>query len=130
MANNHAAAPKRRTGRIVFISLAVLLVVVGGAAALYTLNLARNFDGGRTVFENVFPEESERPEAPEPDSEAEQAQTILLLGSDTRGEISDDIDEIKGTRSDSIMVMHNSAERDGVYVMSILRANSVPHEGH
>src|SRR5699024_2650042 len=130
MANNHAAAPKRRTGRIVFISLAVVLVVVAGAAALYTLILARNVDGGRTVVENVFAEESERPEAPEPDSEAEKAQTILLVGSDSRGEISDDLDEISGTRSDAIMVMHIPAERDGVYVMSLMRDTWVPTGWH
>lgn len=130
MANEHAAVPKRRTGRIIFISLAALLVVIAGAAALYTLNLARSFDGGRTIVENVFPHEDERPAVPEPDSEAEKAKTILLLGSDTRGEISEDIDEITGARSDAIMVMHIPAERDGVYVMSLTRDNWVPIEGH
>lgn len=130
MANYHAAAPKRKTGKIVFIALAALLVVGASTAAIYTLKLARDFDGGRTVVENVFPEESERPVAPEPESDAAKAQNILLLGSDTRGEISKDIDEITGTRSDAIMVMHIPAERDDVQVMSIMRDNWVPIEGH
>lgn len=125
----HAAPRRGKKKKVIFISLAVVFIVVATLAALYTLSLGRSFDDGRTVAD-VFPDEAQRPAAPEPDSEADKAQNILLLGSDTRGEISDEIDEVTGTRADAIMVVHVPAERDEIDVMSIMRDNWVPIEGH
>lgn len=126
----HAAPRKRKKGKIFFILLAIVLVLAAATAAIYTLSLGRSFDQGRTVVQDVFPDEDRRPEAPEADSDADKAQNILLLGSDTRGEISDEIDEVTGTRADAIMVVHIPAERDQVDVMSIMRDNWVPIDGH
>lgn len=126
----HGTPRRRRRGRLIFFTLAIILVVGAGTAALYTLNLARDFDTGRTVVEDVFPEESLRPPAPEPESDSAKAQNILLLGSDARYGISEDVDKITGTRADAIMVMHIPAERDDIQVMSIMRDNWVPIEGH
>ncbi|HLS01072.1 MAG TPA: LCP family protein, partial [Beutenbergiaceae bacterium] len=126
----HAAPRKRKKGKIFFILLAIVLVLAAATAAIYTLSLGRSFDQGRTVVEDVFPDEGSRPEAPEAGSDADKAQNILLLGSDTRGEISDEIDKVTGTRADAIMVVHIPAERDQVDVMSIMRDNWVPIDGH
>lgn len=130
MSRRHAQRRNRRTGPTIFVSLAVVLVLLGGAAALYTLNIARTFDNERTVVEDAFPDESSRPPAPEPDSDEDRAETLLLLGSDARHEIGGDIDEITGSRADAIMVMRIAADRQNVQVMSIMRDNWVPIEGY
>lgn len=121
---------KKSTRKVLFSVSAALFALVATGASLYTLNLGRSFDKARTVVEHVFPEETERPPAPEPESEAHEAQNILLLGSDARYEISDDIDQITGSRADAIMVVHIPAERNEVDVMSIMRDNWVPIEGY
>lgn len=130
MTPRRAATRDKSKAKIIFVSLAGLLVVAAAAAAIYTLNLARSFDEGRTVVEKVFPEETDRPAAPEPESDAAKAQNILLLGSDARYEIGGDIDQITGSRADAIMVVHIPAERDEIDVMSIMRDNWVPISGH
>jgi|SRR5690625_1426889 len=123
-------AGTRRRVKVVILVLAGLLVIAAGAAAVYTLSLARSFDEGRTVVEEAFPDEEIRPAPPAPESKAHRAQNILLLGSDTRGAIGDDIDAITGARADAIMVVHLPAERDTVHVMSIMRDNWVPIHGY
>ena len=76
-------------------------------------------------------EETNRPAPAERPADAKHdAQNILLLGSDTRGDIGDDIDDIKGTRSDVIMVAHIPANRESVQVISFMRDNWVEIPGH
>lgn len=130
MSRRHSNAPKR-TGLKVFALIVAAILAIGVAVAgIFVFNLMREFDSGRTVVENAFPKEEDRPAPPEPESDAAKAQNILLLGSDARYEIGDDIDEITGTRADAIMVLHIPAERDDIHVMSIMRDNWVPITGH
>jgi len=113
----------------IILGVVAVLVILAGTAAFYTLNLARTFDNKRIVAEEVFPEDSLRPPAPEPESPAYGSQNILLLGADVRGKINSDIDDVGGGRADTIMVMHIPADRENVQVMSIMRDNWVPIPG-
>lgn len=118
--------PAQRRARRVLITLVsiagVLLLVLGGLLAM----LAGIFDSGtRTIPEaEVFPEESLRP-APT----ASGSLTILLLGSDTRGEITS-IDDIIGQRSDSILVAQVAGDGQSITVMSIMRDSWVEIPGY
>lgn len=73
-----------------------------------------------TTIPDVFPLESDRPERVE--GPPGEAMNILLIGSDTRGELgSSDIDAVQPSLADVIMVAHISADREDVHVMSIPR---------
>lgn len=129
----HPPHPRRR-GRTVVIALLVAVAVIGtmlfvGASAVvgaYTVNLSTTFDSSKKVPEKqVFPEEETRPV-----ETVNSSQNILLMGSDTRGAIAHSIDDVTGTRSDTMMVVHVSANRDSVQVMSIMRDSWVDIPGH
>lgn len=121
-----ARTPAQRRGRRVLIVLGSIvgLLVLTLVAALVTL--AGIFESGsRTIPEDqAFPKESLRPEA-----SPTGAQTILLLGSDTRGEVSS-IDEIVGQRSDSILVAQVAGDGQSITVMSIMRDSWVEIPGY
>ncbi|MGY6497478.1 MAG: LCP family protein [Microcella sp.] len=72
----------------------------------------------------VFPDEALRPAV-----SATGAQTILLLGSDTRGRI-DSIDSVVGQRSDSILVAQVAGDGESITVMSIMRDSWVTIPGY
>lgn len=73
-----------------------------------------------TTIPDVFPLEADRPERVE--GPAGEAMNILLIGSDTRGELgSSDIEAVQPSLADVIMVAHISADREDVHVMSIPR---------
>jgi LCP family protein required for cell wall assembly len=124
--------PRRRNRWLIALTaIAAVLLVAVGAGAVFAWNIARSFDEGtETIAENdVFPEESTRPDPLV--GEAGEAQNILLLGSDSRGELSDDIGALDGgQRADTIMVAHIPAARDSVQVVSIMRDNWVSIPGH
>lgn len=130
MARAHTRAEQKRKNRTrtIFIVIgSIALILVAGVLAVIVAGkkVVDTFDEGTTKVE-AFPEESERPPAAEDGS-----QTILLLGSDTRGQIDpDDIDADQDSRSDSIMVMRIPGDREGVYVMSIMRDAWVNIPGH
>lgn len=108
------------------LSIVALLIIGAGVGAAYLVSLARSFNDQVTTIDSaeIFPDESSRP-APS------AAQNILLLGSDTRGRISNSsLGNLNGQRSDTIMVVHIPADRESVQVMSIMRDNWVPIEGH
>ncbi len=120
--------PERKSHalRNFFIVIAALLVLAIAVVGIYVVNLSSTFDSAEKIaVEEVFPEETSRPAVVENES-----QNILLMGSDTRGEVSDDIDDIKGARSDTMMVVHISSDRDSVHVMSIMRDSWVDIPGH
>lgn len=122
-------APKRRR-RGLKITLGILGVILLGAVAtgvIWAVSVASQFDNGTEKIEQAFPDESLRPAAPT--GEAAAAQNILLLGSDTRG-TADDIDDLEGQRSDTMMVVHVPADRQNVTVMSIMRDSWVDIPGH
>jgi LCP family protein required for cell wall assembly len=107
-------------------AIATLLVIVLGTVGWFALSLNSSFNKAEKLSnENVFPDDADRPAASETG-----ALNILLLGSDTRGELDDEIDDIRGQRSDTIMVAHISSDRESVQVMSIMRDNWVEIPGH
>ncbi|MFU8945408.1 LCP family protein [Mycetocola zhadangensis] len=117
--------PRKRHGvRNFLILISALLVLAVGAVGIYAVNLSTTFNSTKKI-EQSFPEEATRPAAA-----LNASQNILLMGSDTRDTLSEDIDDVKGTRSDTIMVVHVSAKRDTIDVMSIMRDSWVDIPGH
>ena len=106
----------------------MMLLVVASVAAFYAVSLSRSFDGQTQTIEHAFPDASVRP--PAPTGPAMIAQNILLLGSDSRAAVGEDIDAIRAQRSDTIVIVHIPANRDHVYVMSILRDSWVDIPGY
>lgn len=103
--------------------LAAALVATG-----YLFHLGHVFDSSTKKIEVAFPEESTRPEAPEPAAgtaapTAMSTKTFLLMGSDTRGAI--EADALNGAatnqRSDTLMLLHIPADRSSNYTISIMR---------
>lgn len=127
VANHSLPVKKRRWTRIILIIMA-LVAAVGLAATIalvvFGLRLGSTFDSGTEQISNVFPDDGSRPIASDDGS-----QTILLLGSDTRGEIDTESLENTGSRSDTMMVMRIPADRQQVFVMSIMRDSWVYIEG-
>jgi LCP family protein required for cell wall assembly len=118
--------PKRHGVRNFFVFVSALLVIAIAVVGVYLVNLSSTFDSAKKIeVEQVFPEETARPEVA-----VNASQNILLMGSDTRGDVSGDINDVKGSRSDSMMVVHISANRDSVHIMSIMRDSWVDIPGH
>lgn len=133
---NQATRPrkKKRTGRIVLLSILSLVVIAGLIAGGYVWNLSRTFNEKSQKIENAFPVEENRPEVKEA---SKDALNILLLGSDTRVQ-RDGIDANSeefgtlpnGGRSDTMMLVHIPSDRKGVYVTSIMRDTWLNIPGH
>lgn len=115
----HRRARKRR-GKIKIALIAGLVLVVAFAltGGIYVLVLLSSFSKVTTI-PDAFPEEVDRPAV------IEGAQTILLLGSDSRA-----TGAATSARADTIMVVHVPADRRTVQVMSIMRDNWVSIPGH
>lgn len=113
--------------RNTLIVLGVLALIVVGVIGTYAATLSHTFNEQTETIEEAFPEETTRP--PVPEGPAASAQNILLLGSDTRGSVGGSLNEIRGQRSDTIMVMHIPANREHIYVMSIMRDSWVEIPG-
>ena len=114
----------------VLLAVGVVVILGAGAAGAYVLSLTSAFDSGTTKLDEVFPDEASRPSATPAEDGNPAAQNILLLGSDTRGEVGDDLDAVRGQRADTIMVAHIPANRQHVYVTSIMRDSWVQIPGH
>lgn len=88
-----------------------MAAVVGWLVTRVSFSYERN----REVLVDVFPDDR-------PEERSDNAQTILLLGSDKRGEIDkDSLDGPQDSRSDSMMLVHLPADRDALYFVSIMR---------
>lgn len=111
-------------------SLFGVIVIAVGILSVYTLTLANTYNDSVTKIPegDAFPKSSVRPGPVSP--KLAEAQNILLLGSDTRGEVGADLDSIRGQRSDTIMVVHVPADSSGIQVMSIMRDNWVTIPGY
>lgn len=125
-----ATLPPRRRRRWPWIVAAAVLVTAltgAGIVAAYLFSLANSYSAGVTTLpdDQAFPDAEVRPDLTETD-----ATNILLLGSDTRGEVGDDLESIRGQRADTIMVVHIPADAQSIQVMSIMRDNWVPLAGH
>ena len=94
---------------------------------MYVAHLANTFDSTESIPE-AFPDDSLRPE--ETQGDAANSQNILLLGSDTRGEL-ENIDNAGGQHSDTMMVAHISGDRKSIQIMSLMRDSwvEVPGKG-
>jgi len=92
----------------------------------YPLYLAAVFENQTTDIPDAFPDERLRPAVSE-----DESVNVLLLGSDTRGAVGQDVDSIRGQRSDTILLVHIPADRSGIAVMSIMRDSwvEIPGEG-
>ncbi|WP_426734638.1 LCP family protein [Glutamicibacter sp. 2E12] len=123
----HPARPrkkKKRTGRAIVLSVLALVMVAALVAAGYLWNLGRTFDSESQTITDAFPAEETRPEV---NDESKDAVNILLLGSDTRAtrdadEDSEDFGTLpNGGRSDTMMLVHIPADRENVFVTSVMR---------
>ena len=119
---------KMSTGAKIATTLLVVVVTVAVAIAAtvgYLLTrVSSSYERHTEVIPNAFPEN--RPEEREDDGE-----TILLLGSDTRGELdTEDIDASQDGRSDTMMLAHIPHDHDAVYFVSIMRDSWVDIPGH
>ncbi|WP_166805636.1 LCP family protein [Cryobacterium ruanii] len=126
----HALRHQRRSKgwRIVLGSVLSLVLLSAGAGGVGAYKLSRFFDDGVATISTVFPPASVRP--PASVGEVAKAQNILVLGSDSRGAHNESIADLTGQRSDVIMVVHIPANREGVWVMSILRDSWLEIPGH
>lgn len=123
------APPKGRSwGKIALITmgiLAAILLAVVLALVGFGKKMGNTFDANTTQIA-AFPEDGQRPALA-----TDGSQTMLLLGSDTRSQTDpDDIEAAQDGRSDAIMVVRVPADREGVYVMSIMRDSWVDIPGH
>ncbi|WP_245981980.1 LCP family protein [Mycetocola tolaasinivorans] len=106
------------------LSIVVVILAIAVGGGIFALTLANKFDAYEKI-DDPFPDEAGRPAKSDTGS-----QNILLLGSDTRGEIGDkELDNIKGDRSDSMMIVHIPGNREGIFVTSIMRDSWVPIPG-
>lgn len=115
-----AVKPRWSGRRKALVAIGVVLALVIAAIGGYAVKLASTYQQNVTTLPDVFPVESDRPEPVE--GPAGEAMNILLVGSDTRGELgSNDVNDVRRSLADVIMVAHISADRQNVHVMSIPR---------
>ncbi|MET4540535.1 LCP family protein required for cell wall assembly [Arthrobacter bambusae] len=112
----------KKTARNVLLGFVAAVLVAGLVGGAYVFNLAQTFNSGTTKIETAFPEESTRPQKPEPVN-GTAAMNILVMGSDTRGSAELDIDTQASTdqRADTLMLVHVPADRKNVYAVSLMR---------
>jgi hypothetical protein len=112
----------RRTHVLRGVLLALIGVVAftGTGAALAYNSLQRNID--QHDLSAILGDDRESEAAAEPGDPAEgRAYNLLVLGSDTRVGDNADYGEAEGQRSDTALVVHISADRSRVDVISIPR---------
>lgn len=122
--------PKRKTLRnwLIVIGSFVVLAAIGLGAAYAMLNNTYNeIKRVETIDPNL-----KRPEPVKVADDKKAPINILLLGSDSRETMDPEAtaDDLKGFRSDVIMVAQISPDRQNVTFMSIMRDNWVEIQGH
>lgn len=109
------------TAKTLTITLAVIVslaLVIAGLAGAFFWRISSSYNKNTEVIAVPFPEEEHRPKKDPED----KSQTILLVGSDTRGEVTDDIlVGPQGGRSDTIMLARIPHDRDEIVFVSIMR---------
>jgi polyisoprenyl-teichoic acid--peptidoglycan teichoic acid transferase len=112
-----ASSSKPRTAVWVSVFLVGLLALGGGGYYFADVFFgARDSLDEAEILTEVFPDEEGRPAPSETGST-----TILLLGSDTRGGIGETLASAEGDRSDVMVVIRISGDREHVTAMSIMR---------
>lgn len=128
-ATKHARSTTRRKHPVLVALLATVGALVGVAtvlavvAAAFVGSLARSFDTHAEAIADPFPAGAR----PAPSGDAEN---VLLIGSDSRAGLDPDGDRAAGGRSDTLMLAHVPADRQHVYLMSIMRDSWVDVPGH
>ncbi len=110
------------------LGLLALIAIPVAAIGLFANNLKNTYEDNADILSQseVFPEEQSRPMERE-----DEAQTILLLGSDTRAEVDPNaLEQGQDSRSDAIMVARIPADRSGIYITSIMRDSWVDIPGY
>lgn len=126
----------RRVWRVILGGFTALVVVATVFAGVSLYNLGQDFDTQVERLVAPFPTDAAAgaPGAAAPSSTpapaATVAQNILLLGSDTRGTNGTSIADLRGQRSDTMMLVHIPADRQNVFVMSIMRDSWLDIPGH
>jgi LCP family protein required for cell wall assembly len=125
-------APRRSTRRrrpflvaliVTLGSLVSVALVVAVVASVFVGGLARSFDAGRDTIADPFPSGA-RPST-------SSGENILLIGSDARAQGGPEGGRPQlGGRSDTLMLAHVPADRQHVYLMSIMRDSWVEVPGH
>ncbi|WP_309131125.1 LCP family protein [Brevibacterium sp.] len=116
---------KRRVWRKILVAAIVVVVLGVLGVGLYLWNVGRNFNEAANQLsdEQVFGDTKAK------ESNDKNGTNILLLGSDEpMSEV--DMNDSRGLRSDSMMVMHLPESGSNVQVMSIPRDTWVDIEGH
>ncbi|MCP2310017.1 LCP family protein [Kitasatospora paracochleata] len=124
---------RRRSRRLLVWTLAVLLVLLGGGVGgLYWT--AEHYASSVERIPNAFPTV---PESEQPKPVPHAGQTFLLVGLDARSDVPTTGATAKAPawkegaqRSDTMMLMHISADRKSVAVVSIARDTWVDIPGH
>lgn len=119
------ATKKKRPLRTAVLVLLGVVLALAALLAGYLISLAIAFETKTNTIEPAFPDSSTRPERT---AAAEGAMNILLMGSDARPEATED--GFTDSRSDTMMLVHIPADRENVYVMSILRDTWTDIPGH
>lgn len=120
-ARHGRTAPRPSVARLFSVALtAVLAFAVGGTATAY-INLQNNIRGGDV--DNLIVNARPTPKHTDPeDTKKGRPLNILLIGSDDRSGSNAEIGGyFAGQRSDTTIIMHISAERDRVELVSIPR---------
>ncbi|WP_372699780.1 LCP family protein [Arthrobacter sp. JSM 101049] len=124
------APPKKHRARTILIAVASVVVLVAVVAGGYVFTLANTFDGKTETLQSAFPDEEGRPVKDPGDA----SMNILLMGADFGGanQVTSNVIESGGTgqRSDTMMLVHIPANREGVYVMSVMRDTWLEIPGH
>jgi len=125
----------RRAWRIVGVATTVLVVATIAFAGMAVYNVGRDFDARVQTLIAPFPTDAPAiaPQSASPTqtpAATTVAQNILLLGSDTRGMVGTSIADQRGQRSDTIMLVHIPADRQNIFVMSIMRDSWLTIPGH
>lgn len=134
----HKARMSRGKKAFIWIVAVIAVLVLGGVALFYGTRAA--IDNSITTIPDALPlppvddsDDDNDDEQPVPDGETvpQDPINILVLGSDSRASGGDPTDwQYGGQRSDVMMLVQVTGDRDAVNVMSIPRDSWVPIEGH
>lgn len=124
IANERSRIRRRRLFKRIAASFAIAIVAIGGSLVAYGAFFAAEFDANTNVVPQPFVAETLRPEPVQND-----ALTFLVMGTDTRGSLGSNLNAT-GSRSDTMLVVRISSDRNNIHVISIPRDSWVPIRGY
>lgn len=129
-ATRSARSRARRAWQVIVAGATTLVVIATVFAGVSLYNLSQDFDTQVERLVAPFPTDAPTASPGSTPAPATATQNILLLGSDTRGTNGTSIADLRGQRSDTMMLVHIPADRQNVFVMSIMRDSWLPIPGH